>query len=101
MTVGPPRSFSRSAPGGISNCGISSSSLAPGNDVEGMRVDVLVQVFAHDERVPERAEVRLQVGDRLTRRGVGQVELQMTVEPGNEGRGVVADRRGEVVDRLS
>jgi hypothetical protein len=29
-----------------------SSSLATGKDVEGMRVDVLVQVFAHDERVP-------------------------------------------------
>ena len=79
---------------------MSSSSSRPANDVEGVRVDVLVQVLAHDERVAERAEIRLQIGDRLTRRGVGQIELQMTVEPGDEGRGVVADRRGEVVDRL-
>ena len=52
-----------------------------------MRVDVLVQVFAHDERVAERAEIGLQIGDRLTRRGVGQGELQMTVEPATKGAG--------------
>ena len=47
--------------------------VATGKDVERMRVDVLVQVLAHDERVPERAEIGLQIGDRLARRGVGQV----------------------------
>ena len=51
-----------------------------------MRVDVLVQVFAHDERVAERAEVRLQVGDWLAGDGVAQRKLQVSVETGDEGR---------------
>src|ERR1043166_3552903 len=50
------------------------------DDVERMRVDVLGHVLAHDQRVAERAEIRLQIGDRLSGRRVRQVIRHVAVE---------------------
>jgi hypothetical protein len=43
-----------------------------------MRVDVIEHVLAHDQRVAERAEVGLQIGDRPARARVFEIEDQMS-----------------------
>jgi hypothetical protein len=71
------------------------------NNIERVRVDVLVEVLAHDERVTERAKVGLEICDRLLRERVGQHKLEMPVEPGDKWRRIVADSRREIVDCLT
>ncbi len=49
-----------------------------------MRVDVARHVLAHDQRVPERAEIRLQVGDGTFGRRVGQMKRQVPIQGDGE-----------------
>ena len=65
-----------------------------------MAVDVVHHVLAHDQRVPEGPEIRLQVGDRPASAAIGQQELEMAVEAGDERLRIERDRGREISHRL-
>ena len=52
----------------------------------------------HDEHVPERPEIGLQVPDRLLAACSGQAETQMTVLPGHQVRRIEAYGGGQVIN---
>src|SRR5262245_7777695 len=54
-----------------------------GEDVERVRVHVVEHVLAHDQGVPERAEICLQVGDWPPGLRIGQVKKEVTVQAGD------------------
>ena len=63
-------------------------------------MDIVHHVLAHDERVPERTEIGLKIGDRTPRAGFCQVVREMAVQARRKHRRIVGNRRGNVVHRF-
>src|SRR5215475_11521856 len=68
-----------------------------GQDIERMRVNVIDHILAHDQRVPERTKISLQIGHRPSCCRILQMKVQMPVLADYKRRRIVVERGCNVV----